>query len=296
MLEQLATSTGPERIRILTGIAHHYLHNEEWDKSKLHFQSALDAIEIMNCQIPQDELGRIHAGLSYLYWKKKEYEISISEGNLAIEILTIAKSRDLLTAMRHLGVVLIESGACVSGLECFAEVNKLKDFDEDEILVAKDNYYIGNAYEKLENFESALQYLNIALEIFKKRHLIWMTMLCEKSIANCNLNLDLNSKALHYAKKAFETACFLEGNDEIIETALLISKVYEENNQSDHAIFQLKSAKSIYLKTIDEPLLEPLIKLEKQLADLLEKNGEKDESIQIRSRLGVIQNEGNDYM
>lgn len=285
----LPSAEGNERINILNEIGHHYLHNEEWNNAKLFFQSALDLIEKDLPEVNQEELGKVRIGLSYILWKQNELDASLAEARLAIEILILARSRNLENAKRHLAVVLIAKSKYQEALSIFEEVRLNYNFDENEIQIAKDNYHIGTALKGLLDHQGAIKSLTEAKRTFMARNLVWMIMLCDMELSYCYVHIENFDVGIELGRRAFEFANFLSSYEKVLETAQMLAEFYRIKGEIDLAIFQLKAARGIYLKKESEIVSTPLVNLDNQLAKLLELSGDKDTAEEIRLSQHIFQ-------
>lgn len=288
MMSRLESSDGIDRVTVLVDIAHHFIHNEEWAKAILHYQSALDYIENFTISISQEELGKIRGGISYSLWKQGDFDQALTEAVLSTEILTIANSKYLLSAKRHLAVVLIEKQKCEEAIKIFEEITTLSNYDDDEIDLAKDNYHIGTALKGLADYSSATTKILQAKEIYEKNHLIWMIMLCDLELTFNYFKLGNFGQSLKCGLNAFEAALFLESFEKAIDASLLIAEVYSSQSDNDRALFHLCSTKALYLKNGAEISSQLLIKLDRQIALLLESEGKYEQANEIRQRINNI--------
>lgn len=286
----LASADKNERINILNEIGHHYLHNEEWNNAKLYFQSALDLLEEGYDEVNQEELGKVHIGLSYIFWKQNELDQSLEEARLAIEIFILAKSGNLKNAKRHLAIVLIAKSEYREALSIFAEVRFNYDSDENENEIAKDNYHIATAHKSLHDYPAAISSLKIARELFSRKNLIWMLMMCDKEFAHCYYKMGRIQEALSFGLKSFETANFLVSYENVVETSLVLADIYLSVGNINQGIFQLNSAREIYLKAEIDLNLTNLANIDNKIAELLEAEGKIVEAEAIRKQLVIFQN------
>lgn len=290
MFSKLENSNRQERIHILTEIAHHYVHQSEFSKAITYFESALDLSKSDSSLVAIEDVGRMHAGLSYIYWKIKQFDKAYNEARKGIELLEEVKSEYLANAQRNLAVILIGKSRFSQSIELFKTI-QAREFLDDEVDLATDNYYIGIAQIGLGLFSEAIQNIYVAHRTFENHHMIWMNMLCNQQLATCFWKIGNIDSALFHGRKSFETAIFLEAFDLVVEISILKSQIYAQMGDHEQAIFQLQAGKRIYLRNQEQPSFQDLHKLEIQTAQIYEDFNMPKKAAVIRRRLSVMESQ-----
>jgi tetratricopeptide (TPR) repeat protein len=123
----------------------------------------------------------------------------------AYSALTIAERQDFTIIRIHarltIGLVVGYTGNYVKGMQMLHEGNALAEKDNNIPARARANHVLGNLYKWQKDFQTAVRYYKIALELYET---LGDTYLTEMNLGVVFMELNKLDSALMYAQKSYE--------------------------------------------------------------------------------------------
>ena len=286
--EKLKTSEGVEKASVLSDLAHMSHHKAQWKEAVTFAETAVDIYLAQTESYDQTDLAQVYLGMAYALHKLDRNDEAVVKAQAACALFAKIDSPRLFMAQRNLGVFLNEAGQFEEAARSFREIIKTRPFDDEEIYLGKDLFNLGNALEKLEQYDEAIDLLMQARTIAKTHSAIGLALLCDASLALCYLQTSRIDEAISSATLAVERARLSENHKVIMEAQTIRARGYIAQKNYDQALFDLKGGKDLYIKNECDPTWSLVIDAEALIAEIFELQGDEERARETRSRIALI--------
>ncbi len=264
------------------------MHRQDWKEALAFSETSIDVFLSLTEIYDQNDLAQVYLGMAFALHKLDRNLEAVVKAQEACALYADLDSSRLLMAKRNLGVFLKEAGQFEEAAQSFREIIATRPIDDEEIFLGKDLYNLGNALEELGQYQEAIELLTQARPIAKSHSAVGLTLLCDVSLAKSYLKTEQIDQAISTATLAVEEATLAQNHGLVMESLTVRARGYLAQRNFDHALFDLKGGKDLYIKNESDPRWALVIDAESVIAEIFEIQGDEERAKETRSRIALI--------
>jgi len=285
--EKVRSAEGEEKAEALIQLSYYSSHRGAYQDSLALCETARDIYENLGPVRNEATLAHIYFGIGFsLRQLKRSRDAAFALGRSA-SIYQSMGSDEVLQVRNDEGDMWFEAGDFQRSFEAYRNAIEFPSLESSNQIMAKNYADAGTALEKLKRWEDALGYFENARKIYKSLKMLESIAHCDEEISLCYFKLDLGQKALDHAQRALDFAVTARDDYHLMWSYARMGLAYKllENFEESLKFFELAKSMMVHHET---PPWAALIKLEKQVASIYEREGKTKEAEEILRRIAVI--------
>ena len=288
--ERLQSAQGVEKSEILSELGHIAVHQDKWQESLAHCQTALEIYQSTTENFDHEDIGRVLMGIAFAHYKLHNHDEAAESAQQAYEVLEEMHSPRSGIALRNIGVFYQEAKKYFESAEIFRKAINIPLFEDEELTMAKDYYNLGFALTKLEQFNEAIAALTRGKELASKVTAPIVEALCNEQLAFCFVSIGEYDAGLEAVRFSIDYALLTGDDSRMFQAVRVRGKIHAARSDYESALSDFKAAKSVNLENTCITDWDAIYEIEEEIAMALEQLGQNDEAQEVRRRIKAVSN------
>ena len=284
----VASSDGDTKVDALLQLSYNAAGRREYTESLAFCETAKEVHEGLGALASNMKLAHIYFGIGHsLRHLKRSTEAAnalAKSGQLYEEI----GSEDAIHLLNEEGDAWYEAKEYQKSYEAYRRGIENSNPDTCDSIVARNYADAGTALEKLKNWDQALTYFLEARGRYKELREPRTIAHCDEEISLCYYWLNDGVNSLYHAQMALDYAVTAEDECHLMWAKARMALAKKRLNEYEDAILLFSEAKLLMTRQ-ENPPWKAIVKLEREVADILKKMGRESEGNEVLRRISSLE-------
>jgi tetratricopeptide (TPR) repeat protein len=285
---QITKVAGVGRAEVCTVLGRKCFDAGKYAQSLALCETARGIYESLGAAVPDVELAQVYLGIVSSLAKLDRPADAARYSDRAIELLREVDPSGAAEMLRTQGRYWYDAKEYELSLQCHMKASSDPDPDADDSSVGLDTFNIALCYLMMEGWSEAISLYNEARALFLRTADPTWVAYCDEQLAECHIKVGNGVKAEHHAQLALDYANTALDNDRQRYSNYYLAMAKKLMGDVESTEKYLRDAQ--YMITVggrkDWPLL---IKVEKELAQVMHQTHRSDQGDEIIRRLKGIE-------
>lgn len=234
------------------------------------------------------ELFDVNVGISKNYEELGKFYQAAEALGKAIEAARLINLDTISDLLREQGRHWYAVKEYVKSLECHLEAVELSDFDLKDSSLGIDYLNIGMCYNVIKQYSNGIEVLRKARQIFRELKDPEFMITCDEELTEIYVALGNPVEIDYYGRRALDFHVTIQNHRHIWWLKYYLAIAYRLNGDIDEALVWCDEAKSLALGRGYQEW-EFLIKVDKEIAEMLIIKGRVEEATEILRRIKTVE-------
>jgi tetratricopeptide (TPR) repeat protein len=284
---KVGSDVGETKVDALLQLSYNAAGRKEYVEALAFCETARDIHESLGAIASDSKLAHIYFGIGHsLRHLKRASEAAVALAK-SVEIYQSLGSEDAIHLLNEEGDAWYEAKEYQKSFAAYKRAIEDSNPDICDSIVARNYADAGTALEKMRDWEQALIHFREAKRLYKKlKHPLDIAH-CDEEISLCYYWLNDGVNSLFHAQLALDYAVTANDECHLMWAKARMALAKKRLGEYESALELFADAKLIMTQQ-ENPPWKAIVKLERQVADVLKKIGKVDESVEVLRRISSL--------
>jgi len=282
--ENVASPDGDTKVDALLQLSYNAAGQEEYTEALAFCETARDVYEGLGASASNSKLAHIYFGIGFSLRHLNRPAEGAEALARSVKLYQEVGAEDALHILNEEGDSWYEAKEYQKSFEAYKRAIEDANPDSCDSIIAKNYVDAGTALEKLKLWDAALAHFSEGRARYKKLKDLKTIAHCDEEISLCHVRLGDGVTALLHAQLALDYAVTAENDIHFMWAKARMALANKALGQYQDALDHFAEAKSMMVGQANPPW-KAVIKLERQVADILKKLDKNDEATEVLRRI-----------
>jgi tetratricopeptide (TPR) repeat protein len=285
---KVASNDGEIKVEGLLELSYKASNRSEYQECLAFCETAREVYESLGARCNVAKLAHIYFGIGHSLRNLKRPAEAANALAKSVALYQEVGAEDALHLLNEEGDAWYEAKEYQKAFDAYQRAIEDTNPDQCEGITARNYIDAGTALEKLKDWQKALKYFSEGKARYKKLKDLKVMAHCDEEISLCYAWLGDGASALVHAQLALDYAVTAEDEVHFMWAKARLALANKSLGQYEEALDLFSEVKSLMVSQADPPW-NSIIKLEKQIADILKKLGKKEDAEEILRRISSFE-------
>jgi tetratricopeptide (TPR) repeat protein len=286
--EKVASTDGEVKVDALLDLSYKASNRSEYAESLALCETAREVYEGLGATCSAMKLAHIYFGIGHALRHLKRPVEAAGALSKSATLYQEVGAEDAFHLLNEEGDAWYEAKEYQKAFDAYQRAIEDTNPDKCDGITARNYIDAGMALEKLRDWRRALGYFSEGRARYKELKDLKVMAHCDEEISLCHVWLGDGASALVHAQLALDYAVTAEDEVHFMWAKARLALANKSLGQYQDAIDLFAEAKSLMVIQANPPW-KSVIKLERQVADILKKLGKNEESEEVLRRISSFE-------
>lgn len=286
--EKVASVDSDVKVDALLQLSYNSSSRNEYAESLAFCETAREAYEALGALASNMKLAHIYFGIGHSLRHLDRSAEAAHALAKSVQLCQEIGSEDAIHLLNEEGDAWYEAKEYQKSYDAYKHAIEDSNPDTCDSIVARNYADAGTALEKLKNWNEALGHFLEARKRYKKLKDPRTIAQCDEEISLCYYWLKDGVNSLHYAQLALDYAVTAEDDYHFMWAKARMALAKKRLTEYEDALELFAEAKFLMTRQ-ENPPWKAIVKLERQVADILMKLGKENEGNEVLRRISSFE-------
>jgi len=286
--EDVASADGDTKVDALLQLSYNASGRNEYKEALAFCETARDLYEELGAKASNAKLAHIYFGIGFSLRHLNRSAEGADALAKSVKLYQEVGAEDALHILNEEGDAWYEAKEYKKSFEAYKRAIQDANPDSCDSIIARNYVDAGTALEKLKLWEEALSHFSEGRARYKKLKDLKTIAHCDEEMSLCYVRLGDGASALFHAQLALDYAVTAEDDVHFMWAKARMALANKSLGQYQKALELFTEAKGMMVSQTSPPW-KAVIKLERQVADILKKLDKNDEATEVLRRISSFE-------
>lgn len=286
--EKVSSPDGDSKVDALLQLSYNATGQQEYKEALAFCETARETYEALGALASSMKMAHIYFRIGQCLRHLNRSADAANALSKSVELFQEVGSEDALHILNEEGDAWYEAREYQKSYDAYRRAIEVSNPDTCDSIVARNYVDAGTALEKLKEWSKALEHFTEGRTRYKKLKNLGAIANCDQEISLCHVWLGDGISALAHAQLALDYAVTAEDDVHLMWAKARMALSKKTLGQYQEALDFFAEAKSLMVSQSNPPW-KAIIKLEKQIADILKKLGRMDAASEVLRRISSFE-------